>query len=220
VDLQHPLRSIVPSLDWAVLEALSSTESGLGSSQIARLSNVGSRSGQVPILDRLVRHGLVIAEPANQGFLYRLNRDHLLAPSILQAAGLRKRLLDLIGELARQLVPLPVHASVFGSFARGEAGEESDIDILLIAPTDEDVTEWDAAVEHIEDTVRCRTGNGCSCMTFGLERLRELGTHGEPIVKNWAVDGVVLLGDRLQDLLVTDVATGAFTPTKARRKPR
>jgi hypothetical protein len=42
---------------------------------------------KVPILDRLVRHGLVIAEPANQGFLYRLNRDHLLAPSILQAAG-------------------------------------------------------------------------------------------------------------------------------------
>jgi hypothetical protein len=87
VDLQRPLRSIVPSLDWAVLEMLSSTESGLGSSQIARLSNEGSRSGQVPILDRLVRHGLVIAEPANQGFLYRLNRDHLLAPLILQAAG-------------------------------------------------------------------------------------------------------------------------------------
>ncbi len=150
MDLRHPLRSLVPSLDWAVLEVLAGTESGLGASQIARLSYDGSRSGQAPILDRLVRQGLVIAEPANQGFLYRLNRDHLLAPAILHTAGIRGRLLELLGERVRQLTPMPLHASVFGSFARGEAGEESDIDLLLIAATDQDVREWESAIELIE----------------------------------------------------------------------
>jgi predicted nucleotidyltransferase len=213
VDLRHPLRSLVPSLDGAVLEVLAGTESGLGASQIARLSYDGSRSGQAPILDRLVRQGLVMAEPANQGFLYRLNRDHLLAPAILHAAGLRGRLLELLGERARQLTPMPVHASVFGSFARGEAGEESDIDLLLIAATDEDVTEWESAIEFIERTVRLWTGNSCSCMAFSLERLRELFAQREPIIESWAADGVLLMGDPLQRAIGE-----AVTPTGDHRR--
>lgn len=215
MDLQHPLRSLVPSLDWAVLEVLAGTESGLGASQIARLSYDGSRSGQAPILDRLVRQGLVIAEPANQGFLYRLNRDHLLAPAILHTAGLRGRLLDLLGAQARQLTPMPVHASVFGSFARGEADEDSDIDLLLIASTDQELTEWESAIELIERTVRLWTGNRCACMAFSVERLRELFTLGEPIIDNWAADGVLLMGDPLRH-----VVGEAVTPTAARRRAR
>jgi Nucleotidyltransferase domain len=204
----------VPSLDWAVLEVLAGTESGLGASQIARLSQGGSRSGQVPILDRLVRQGLVIAEPANQGFLYRLNRGHLLATAILDAAGLRGRLLELLSAQARQLTPMPVHASVFGSFARGEAGDESDIDLLLIAATDQDLAEWESAIDRIECNVRLWTGNGCSCMAFSLERVRELIARGEPIVDNWAADGVLLMGDPLQRIVgdaVTQTAAGRRT---------
>jgi predicted nucleotidyltransferase len=215
MDLQHPLRSLVPSLDWAVLEVLAGTESGLGASQIARLSYDGSRSGQAPILDRLVRQGLVIAEPANQGFLYRLNRDHLLTPAILHAAGLRGRLLELLAERARQLTPMPMHASVFGSFARGEAGEESDIDLLLIAATDQDVTEWESAIELIENAVRRWTGNSCSCMAFSLERLHKFFAQGEPIVESWAADGVLLMGDPLPR-----IAGEAAAPKAARRRPR
>jgi Nucleotidyltransferase domain len=212
VDLRHPLRSLIPSLDWAVLEVLAGTESGLGASQVARLSYDGSRSGQAPILDRLVRQGLVIAEPANQGFLYRLNRNHLLAPSILHAAGLRGRLLELLGDQVRHLTPMPVHVSVFGSFARGEASEESDIDLLLIASTDQDVTEWESAIELIERTVRLWTGNRCSCMVFSLEQVRELFAQREPIFDNWAADGVLLLGDPLQRIVE------AVRPTAARRR--
>jgi predicted nucleotidyltransferase len=213
VDLRHPLRSLVPSLDWAVLEVLAGTESGLGASQIARLSHDGSRSGQAPILDRLVRQGLVIAEPANQGFLYRLNRSHLLASAILDVAGLRGRLLALLSAQVRQLTPMPVHASVFGSFARGEAGDESDIDLLLIAATDQDVEEWESAIDRIEANLRLWTGNGCSCMAFRLERVRELVASGEPIVDNWVADGVLLLGDPLQRILGE-----AITPTTAGRR--
>ena len=98
MDLQHPLRSLIPSRDWAVLEVLAATQSGLGASRIAQLSAEGSRTGQVTILDRLVEHGLVIAEPANHGFTYRLNRDHLLAAAVLSAAGVRAALLTRLQE--------------------------------------------------------------------------------------------------------------------------
>ena len=110
---------------------------------------------------------------------------------------------------------MPVHASVFGSFARGEAGEKSDIDLLLIASTDQDLTDWESAIELIERTVRLWTGNRCSCMAFSLERVRELLAKGEPIVDGWAADGLLLMGDPLQR-----IAGEAAAPTAACRGAR
>lgn len=218
VDLQYPLRSLVPSLDWAVLEVLAGTRSGLGASQIARLAKAGSRSGQASILDRLVEHGLVIAEPANHGFLYRLNRDHLLTPAVVGAAGTRALLLDRLAEATGHLSPPPAHASVFGSFARGEAGIDSDIDVLLLAATEEAMGEWGPQIEGLEDRVRSWTGNRCSCMAFTMERAQELANNGEPIVTNWITDGLVLLGDPVERLL--DEPVSKARPGRSRRGSR
>lgn len=193
----------MPSLDWAVLEVLAGTQSGLGASQIVRLSKEGSRSGQATILDRLVQQGLVIAEPANQGFMYRLNRDHLLAAAVLGASRIRAQLLDLLRSEVEQLVPAPIHASVFGSFARGEADDESDIDLLLLASGDEDVAAWDTQIDRLEQQVERWTGNRCSCMGLSLERAQQLALQQEPVVDNWIEDGLVLMGDALANLVVS-----------------
>jgi predicted nucleotidyltransferase len=201
MDLRHPLRSLVPSLDWAVLEVLAGTESGLSASQIARLSADGSRSGQAAILDRLSKQGLVIAEPANQGFLYRLNRDHLLASAVVSTVGIRARLIDLLRDEAAELFPAVVHASVFGSFARGAAGEESDIDLLLIAATDQDIVAWEGQLDLLQERVRRCTGNRCTCTAFSVERLRQLDVSEEPIVDNWVADELLLIGRSIGQLL-------------------
>lgn len=212
MDLQHPLRSLVPSLDWAVLEVLAGTRSGIGASKIARLSHGGSRSGQAPILDRLVKQGLVAAEPANQGFLYRLNRHHLLAAAVLSAAGTRSRLLDLLGEEVGHLVPVPTHASVFGSFARGEADDDSDIDVLLLAADDQGAAAWDPQIDRLQERVQLWTGNRCSCLALTVEGARQFATTGEPIVDNWVEDGLVLLGDSVVKLLdVQEPTRGGHT---------
>jgi predicted nucleotidyltransferase len=39
-------------------------------------------------------------------------------------------------EVAQALDPHPSHVSVFGSFARREAGPDSDIDLLVVLPED------------------------------------------------------------------------------------
>ena len=201
MDLQHPLRSLVPSLDWAVLEVLAATQSSLGASQIVRLSSSGSRKGQAAVLDRLVDHGLVIAEPASQGFLYRLNRDHMLAPAVMVAVGLRAQLLQRLADETAQLAPRPVHASVFGSFARGESGVESDIDILLLAVSEPDAASWDLQIDRLQEHVTLWTGNRCRCLVFSVERARQLCAAGETIVASWIDDGLLLTGDPLQPIL-------------------
>ena len=201
MDLKHPLRTLVPSLDWAVLDVLASTQSSLGVTQIGRLSSAGSRMGHVAVLARLVEHGLVVAEIANHGSLYRFNREHILAPAVLLALGLRAELLERLADEAGQLVPAPVHASVFGSFARGQAGTDSDIDVLLLAQSDADAEAWEPRIEQFENRVRRWTGNRCRCLVFTVARARELARDGEPIVVNWMTDGVPLGGPPLAALL-------------------
>ena len=56
MDLSFPLRSLVPSLDSAVLEVLAGTESALSATQIAHLADRGTRQGQALVLDRLVHN--------------------------------------------------------------------------------------------------------------------------------------------------------------------
>ncbi len=218
MDLRHPLRTVIPSRDWAVLEVLTATQSGLGASQIAHLSHVGSRTGQASILNRLVDHGLVLAEAANLGFVYRFNRDHLLAPAILQIARIRAKLLVRLTAEVEQLVPAPIHASVFGSFARGEATEDGDIDVLLLAASDHDVEAWDNHVEIIQKQVYLWTGNRCSCLSLSVRRAQQYFDISEPIVANWIRDGVLLSGRPLGRLLDDQSTAGARPPLRARSR--
>ena len=132
MDLTSPLHSLIPTLDSAVLEVLAGTESSLSLTRVTRLAPRGSRPGLALAMDRLVEQGLVLATPANRGDMYRLNRDHVLADAVVSASRARSAILARIGEDAARMEPRPVHVSVFGSFARREAGPASDIDVLFV----------------------------------------------------------------------------------------
>lgn len=186
---------------WTTCAVLAGTEHGLGSSQIARLAPRGTRAGQAPVLDRLVRQGLVLAEPSNHGRVYRLNREHVLAAAVLGIARARVAILDRMGEVTGSLVPAPAHASVFGPFARGEAGADSDIDLLLVATAEGDLTAWEGQLRDVRSRVLAWTGNRCQVLAFDLARVRELAAGGEPIVAEWRNDAVHLGGGRLIDIL-------------------
>jgi predicted nucleotidyltransferase len=91
--------------------------------------------------------------------LRRLNRDHLAAPTVAALAQLRatllKTLVDEIGSWDRA----PVHASLFGSAARGDGGLTSDLDVLLVHADDHDVDpRWahqlSTSGERLRDAVR------------------------------------------------------------------
>ncbi|SDB83294.1 Nucleotidyltransferase domain-containing protein [Sanguibacter gelidistatuariae] len=203
MDLTSPLRSLVPSLDSAVLEVLAGTASGLSATQIARLSRRGTRAGQHAVLNRLVEHGLVIADPANNGFLYRLNRDHLLAPAILTAVRAGEELLSRLTLACQSLSPVPIHVSVFGSHARGQATATSDIDLMLVVDDGLDVHDarWTDQVDDLEDHVLRWTGNRLETMVLSSTRLREIVQAGEPLVETWTADARTLIGPRPQGLV-------------------
>lgn len=216
MDLASPLRSIAPGLDSAVLQVLAGTESALSASQIARLAPRGTRVGQLPVLNRLVEHGLVLADPANQGFLYRLNREHVLAGPVLMVSRARATIVEQLTQEVATLRPAPVHVSAFGSFARSEAGPDSDIDLLIVTPTDaERSEEWVEQVQVLAARVLAWTGNRMEHVILTVDRLREVAAAGEPVVAAWLDDAITLAGMPLEALL--PVASRPDRPARTRR---
>jgi hypothetical protein len=84
MDLSLPLATVAPSLDAEVLTVLARTTAPLSGRRVGALARRGSHQGVQRVLNRLVEHGLVLAEPASPAILYRLNRDHVLAEPLLR----------------------------------------------------------------------------------------------------------------------------------------
>ena len=202
MDLSSPISSLIPTLDAAVLEVLSGTESALGVSQIHRLTRRGARSGIHRVLDRLTEHGLVTAEGTNLGYVYRLNRDHVLAESVLSAVGARAEFMNRLKQACEALSPNVISAALFGSTARRESGAQSDVDLLLIIKDDSVRTDtWERQVRALEDRVVAWTGNQLEFLTLNRDHLKEAIRSGETIVVSWQEDALTLAGEPLPTLI-------------------
>ena len=79
--------------------------------------------------------------------------------------------IDEIGRLAASLPHPPVSVIVFGSFARREAGPDSDIDIVVVRPADvdEDDDGWADSLEAWRSDVRRLTGNPVEVVEVGVD---------------------------------------------------
>ncbi len=203
MDLTSPLRSLIPSLDSVVLEVLARTEGALGVSRIHRLGGRGSRAGISLVLDRLVEHGLVLAEPSNVGSVYWLNREHVLFDAILVASNARQEFLRRLGEACSRLQPEPTTAALFGSVARRESGPDSDIDLLLVIPdtTDTQAEVWTDQLDSLRRQVLAWTGNRLEPIVVTSAHLRTLNDAGEPITRSWQDEAVTVFGTDVANAL-------------------
>lgn len=185
-----------------MLTVLAGTESSLSLAQIATLAPQGSRQGLALVVDRLVEHGLVTATPANRGYMYALNREHVLAEAVMIACAARQEILTRLESQMHELDPQPFHVSIFGSFARLEAGPLSDIDVLLVLADDDEVDEaWYAQVHGVGDRVSTWTGNRMEYLAHTVSELRALARRGEPIVVSWLADSITVLGPSIETLI-------------------
>ena len=82
MDVSHPIRSIIPTLDAPVLEVLARTRRRLSGREVHRLAGTGSVRGVQLVLARLVAQGLGDAEEHAGAILYAANRAHLAWPAI------------------------------------------------------------------------------------------------------------------------------------------
>lgn len=148
-------------------------------------------------LGRLTDEGLVDRQEAGNAFLYRLNRDHIAAPAATMLADLRNALIArLREELAGWDLRRPLHASIFGSAARGDADAGSDIDLLIVRPANvaADDPRWRGQLDGLTHSVERWTGNALSISELSDADIARLAAERPPVIDALSADAITLAG--------------------------
>lgn len=204
MDLSFPLATIAPTLDAGVLQVLAATTAGCTAAEVHRRLGRGSDEGVRKVLARLVVQGVVLVETPARYPIYRLNREHLAAPHIEALSKVRGELVGLIRSEVADWEIEPIHAGLFGSFARGTADAESDIDVLLVRPEaldDGDDVAWLEQVGRLDQHITAWTGNAAQIIDLTPGTLSQMARDADPLVDSWRADDIVLQGERILDLL-------------------
>lgn len=179
---------------------LAGTTGQMTGRQVARLVRRGSQPAVNAALDRLVSQGLVTRAPAPPAYLYAVNREHLAYPAVEALASMRTELISRLRAALSAWETSPVHASLFGSAARGDGDERSDIDIFLVRPRSvaEDDEGWQRQTDELSAAVEAWTGNPVSLIEFSDDRVADMTPEAlAPMLS----DGVQAFGVRLSELI-------------------
>lgn len=202
MDVSKPFTALSSGVDADVLVALAGSTTPRSGRDLARRAGRSS-TGVQHVLDRLVNQGLVERKNAGRALLYTLNYDHLLASAVEQMAGARAEFVRRLRETIGGWEVPPVHASLFGSAARGDGDAQSDIDLLIVRPAgvDADDEEWRGQLEHLADSVRRWTGNHAGIAEVSEGELPQLRQDRPPVVEEVSADAIDLAGKPARRLL-------------------
>lgn len=191
MDVSAPYETVVPSLDGAVLEVLARAGKPITGRQVQRLARRGSIPGVAAVLERLTDTGIVTAERAGSAILYEANRDHLAWPAVETLVGIRRALLERLGDLVASWDHRPKQASLYGSAARGDGDTASDIDILIVHP--EGAPPSEADIHDLRSSVHRWTGNHAQLVVVSESAWRKMADDKDPLVDSARRDGIDLL---------------------------
>lgn len=203
MDVSRPHSVISHPLDSAVLRVLAGTNQAMTGRQVARLSGEGSQQGIGKALVRLADLGVVEREEAGSSSLYTLNRDHLAAPAIERLANLRGELLERLRGSFGGWGIKPVHASLFGSTARGDGDASSDIDLFVVRPkgVDPEDAAWRSQLDELAEGVWRWTGNHAGVVEIGEGDLDDLRRRRPAVLDELDADAIRLAGPDVTKLL-------------------
>jgi predicted nucleotidyltransferase len=226
MDLSDPTRAVTPTLEGAVLSVLAVAGKPLTVGQVAQQAVRGSEIGIRRSLARLVEQGIVRATVMGRNQVHELNRDHIAAEIALLLAALRNSLWSRFRAEFKDWRVKPLYAAVFGSAARGDGDESSDIDLLLVHPplsgepktrmsatlrslvadalgdfvlssVDVDAAaQWESQIDQLRERVEAWTGNPLQVVDLSFHAWRHPEAQHRPLFEEIERDGVELLKAR------------------------
>lgn len=202
MDYDRPVEALIPGVQGRVLGVLARANTDLTMRRVAELADVSPQQASV-VIGKLVELGVVERRDVPPASLVRLTAGNLAAQAVLSIANLRRNVLDRLSELASAIVPVPASLIVFGSFARGEADSESDVDVLAVRPLGlrDDDDGWADALWVWIDAATRAVGNPVNVIEAAAEEIPGLLRRRGPSVWTDIVrDGIVLVGSPLEEL--------------------
>jgi predicted nucleotidyltransferase len=198
MDFIHPLQTIVPGVQGRILAVLAETTAELNLRAIASIASV-SEAQASRVLPGLVAVGVVQRREAPPSALFRLVRGHIAAGPILALSRSRDRMIQEMRQIAEGLPVSPASVIIFGSFARGEADADSDIDTLLVRPSGigESDEAWYASVQQWIDRVGEVSGNRVEVLEASEDEVPARLDRGGSVWQDIERDGLIIHGTSL-----------------------
>lgn len=196
MDLNHPERALFGANRARVLRVLATLAEPATGRRIFELSGNPSLGTTQHLLDDLVDIGIVAVRRVGNSHAYRLNREHALWPPIFDIlatpAVLETRIAEVLNE---ELGEHPAATALFGSFARGEAGPESDIDVVVVWKAAPDADIEALLLESAADRIQLISGNRAQLITLSSKELESLVADGDPLAVSLRRDARQLTGE-------------------------
>jgi len=201
MDFSRPVRAVIPGAQGRILGVMAESTGDLNLRTIARLSGV-SVAHASRVLPWLAELGIVERREAPPSALFRFVSENVAARAITELSCARSAALQELGEAATVMSPTPVSVTVFGSFARGEADAESDLDVLIVRSSEvaHDDPGWQSAVERWRDGARRLTGNPVRVLEVDELKAGRLLRGRRPLWLDIQREGVVIFGLSPADL--------------------
>jgi predicted nucleotidyltransferase len=208
VDLSHPEYLILGESRARILHRLAVLAEPASGRRIHELSGVRALRSTQRILDELVALGLVDMQKVGPANAYTLNRGHVLWGPIEEILATRAVVASAVEEAVREVTAgVVVSATIYGSMARGEAGPESDVDVIVVWEDATAVDQRDAVLDALEERVRRLTGNRVQALAVTTAELARLVDHDDPLVASIRRDSRTVTGVGIRSLLDTNAKT-------------
>lgn len=193
MDLSRPAFDLFGSNEGRLLHRLAVLTEGTSGRRIHELSGVKSLRTTQQILERLVIIGLVDVRGTGAVNLYSLNRHHILWEPVNQVLEAPAALERKIGEILSATVgPRMVGAALYGSFARGEGGRDSDIDIFVLWADEPVADERIELLDAVSERIRRLSGNSAQMLPMTSDELESLVEAGDPLIASLRADARAL----------------------------
>lgn len=199
VDFRRPVQAVVPGAQGRVLAVLAETTGELSLRTVSRLAGVSPAQAS-RILPGLVQLGIVERRDAPPTALFRLVPENVASEIVLALSRSRDHVLRQLGQRAESLPVQPVSVIVFGSLARGEADERSDVDTVFVRPQGVPDEDWGSSVEEWRQFARRSTGNRVEVLETDDRDVGRLLRSRKPLWADIGSDGVVVFGAGMERL--------------------
>ncbi|MBI4278458.1 MAG: nucleotidyltransferase domain-containing protein [Armatimonadetes bacterium] len=201
----RPLDALASRPAIRLLRYLSTHPGGLTGRQLATSAGVHPTRA-LEALGMLARLGLVQRRRAGRAYLYALNDDSYLVTDVIGPAFRNEeQWLDRLGaELFSTLQPFAHAVVLYGSWARGDAREHSDVDLLVVTVTPDGREEVERRADEVRGRLSDRFGRFVSILALTGDEVRRRLRAGDRLMRSVMREGRALAGRSL-----AEVATGA-----------
>lgn len=201
MNVASPIESIFPSVDSAVVVAVCETNEWRTGKEIADRTT-RSYSTVLASLERLSVQGVVRRRVAGRTYLFQLNDQHLAAEPLRDLSRMRARLFGRMRSHVSEWDVEPVSVSVFGSAARGDGDDQSDIDVLVVKGEERAAPDdwWSACLSDFSQSITEWTGNRASVIDVWRSELSQ-EVLSRAVWKEIRQDAVNVFGLSIREVL-------------------